>query len=222
MDTINQITSECFNALCQLRELDGATSPELIHNQLGKFIEGLRERALNQGMAQRDADDIAYAIVAFADEIAMGKPEPMRGYWMTRPLQLQLFNETLAGEGFFQRLQELRRDPRRADVVRIYYQCLLLGFQGKYSMRGGEIELLRVVDALRPEVERQIDAPDLLSPAGEPPDEPLVRSSRRNPFLWIALGVFAVAIGVFIGLRLSLNRQVADVADRIEQLNSAR
>jgi type VI secretion system protein ImpK len=103
--------------------------------------------------------------------------------------------------------------------VRVYYQCLLLGFQGQYAIRGGEIELLRLIDSLRPEVEKQMEVPDILSPNGEPPDEPLVRSSRRNPFLWIALGVFAVAIAVFIGLRVSLDRQVAEISDRVEQLN---
>jgi type VI secretion system protein ImpK len=113
----------------------------------------------------------------------------------------------------------VRRDTRRADVLRVYYQCLLLGFQGKYSMRGGEAELLRIIDSLKPEVERNVEAPDHLSPAGEPPDEPLVRASRGNHFLWIALGVFAVAIGVFIGLRVSIDHQVTTLRDRVDQLN---
>ena len=98
MDNVNQITAECFNALRQLRELDGADpSPELIHERLRGFIEAMRERAREQGMPQRDADDIAYAIVALADEIALGKAEPMRGFWMERPLQLQYFNEYARG-----------------------------------------------------------------------------------------------------------------------------
>jgi type VI protein secretion system component VasF len=78
---------------------------------------------------------------------------------------------------------------------------------------------LRIIDSLRPEVERHIEVPDHLSPAGEPPDEPLVRASRRNPFAWIALGVFAVAIAVFIGLRVSLDHQVTEIGDRVEQLS---
>ena len=220
MDNLNQITSECFNALRQLRELEGPIgSPEMIRDRLVGFVDSMRERAREQGMSQKDADDIAYAIVALADEIAMGKPEPMRGFWMGRMLQLHFFNESLAGEGFFARLQQLRREGRRPDVLRAYYQCLLFGFVGKYDMRGGELELMRMIDALRPEVERSIDTPDVLSPAGEPPDEPLVRAGGRNPFLWIALGVFAVAIAVFIGLRMNLDRQVSGLADRVEQLN---
>jgi type VI secretion system protein ImpK len=219
MDKINEITSECFIALSQLRDLDSpAISPELVHDRMKGFVEAMRGRAREQGLPGRDTEDMAYAIVALADEVAMGKPEPIRGYWMGRPLQLGFFNETLAGEGFFTRLAELRRDPRRADTLRIYYQCLLLGFQGKYSIRGGDLELMRLIDTLRPEIERHIEAPDTLSPAGDPPDEPLLRASGKNTFLWVALGVFAVAIAVFVGLRLSLSHQVADLAARVDEL----
>jgi type VI secretion system protein ImpK len=220
MDAVNQVTHECFNALTQLRELEGAVgSPDLIHNRLSGFVEKMREKAREQGMPERDATDMAYAIVALCDEIAIDKPEPMHSFWVGKQLQYKFFDDQLAGEGFFNRLQELRRDGRRTDVLRVYYQCLLMGFQGKYSMRGGEAELLKIMDSLRPEVERHIEVPDHLSPNGEAPDEPLIRASKRNPFLWIALGVFAVAIAVFIGLRVSLDRQVAAIGDRVEQLS---
>jgi type VI secretion system protein ImpK len=220
MDIVNQITSECFNALTQLRELDGPiASPEQIHQRLCGFVDSLRERAREQSMSQRDADDIAYAVVALVDEIAMIKPEPLGSFWMSRQLQLQYFNENQAGEGFFRKLAELRKDARRADVLRVYYQCLLFGFQGKYSVRGGDLELMRTIDSLRPEVEKNIEVPDNLAPAGDPPDQAMMRSSRRNPFLWVALGVFAVAIAVFIGLRVSLDRQVSDLANHVEEIS---
>ncbi len=39
-------------------------SPETIHERLSSFIEAMREKAREQGMAQRDVDDIAYAVIA--------------------------------------------------------------------------------------------------------------------------------------------------------------
>jgi type VI secretion system protein ImpK len=220
MDVVNQITAECFNALSQLRELEGpGVAPEAIHDRLSGYVEAARERARELGLAQRDADDIAYALVALIDEVAMGKPEPLRSYWMTQALQLRLFNENLAGEGFFTRLQELRRDQRRTDVLRVYYLCLLLGFQGKYAVRGGDLELMRLIDSLRPEIERQVEAPDPLAPAGLAPDTAELQRGRRNPLLWVALGVCALAIAVFIGLRVSLDKSVGDLSDRVEELN---
>ena len=160
MENISGITSECFNALTQLRELDGPiVSPEQIHARLCGFVDALRERARDQGMSQRDADDTAYAIVALADEIAMVKPEPLGTYWMSQPLQLKYFNENQAGEGFFRKIAELQKDARRFDVLRIYYQCLLFGFQGRYSMRGGDLELMRIIDGLRPEIVSHVASP---------------------------------------------------------------
>jgi type VI secretion system protein ImpK len=220
LDAVNQITAECFNALAQLREVEGGMrSPELVHRRIKDYIDAMRTRARDQGIAQRDADDMAYAIVALIDEVALSRPEPLGSYWMSQPLQLAYFNENVAGEGFFQRLDEIRRHGKRTDALRVYYQCLLLGFQGKYSIRGGDLELMRLTDAIKPEIERSMDPVDALSPAADPPDEPLVKSSQRNPFLWVALGLFAVAIAVFVGLKLTLDRRVADLADRVEELN---
>ncbi len=219
MDKINEITSECFVAVSQLRELDSpALSPELIHDRLRGFVENMRNRAREQGIAGRDADDMAYALVALIDEVAMGKPDPLRSFWMGRLLQLELFNDALAGDGFFTKLADLRRDPRRADVLRVYYQCLLLGFQGKYAIRGGDLELMRLIDSLKPEIERHVETPEILSPAGEPPDEPLLRAAGKNTFLWIALGVFALAIAVFVGLRVTLSHQIADLSAHVDEI----
>jgi type VI secretion system protein ImpK len=219
MDRVNKITADCFNAVAQLRELDfPTTAPDSIHAQFCRYLDEARERAREEGMSERDADDVVYALAALIDSVALSKPEPVHGHWVARPLQLQYFNEFEAGEGFFKRLDELRRDGRRREVLRVYYLCLLFGFQGRYSMGAGELELMKMVESLRPEVERSVESADPLSPAGDPPDEPLMRGSGRNLLMWIALGVFAAAIAVFIGLRVSLDRQVADIASRVEEL----
>jgi type VI secretion system protein ImpK len=219
MDTVDEVTSECFNALNQLREHDGpVASPDLIHQRVRGFVDGVKQRAREHGVADRDAQDMMYALVALADEIALSKPEPLRSAWMIQPLQMQYFNENLAGEGFFDRLDAIRRDRRRADVLKVYYLCLVFGFQGRYAIRGGELELMRIVESVRSDVEAGLEVPDELSPAGEAPDEPLVQRGGRNPFLWVSLGIFAIAIAVFVGLKVSLDGKAADLNDRVEEL----
>ena len=84
-----------------------------------------------------DVVDMAYAVVALADEIALHKGGSIRDFWMQRPLQLHYFNENLAGEGFFHRLNAVLSDPSRNDILRVYYVCLLMGFQvGTSRVRG--------------------------------------------------------------------------------------
>ena len=96
MDAVNQVTHECFNALTQLRELEGAVgSPDLIHGRLSGFVEKMREKARELGMPERDGTDMAYAIVALCDEIAIDKPEPMHSFWIGKQLQYKFFDERI-------------------------------------------------------------------------------------------------------------------------------
>jgi type VI protein secretion system component VasF len=94
---------------------------------------------------------------------------------------------------------------------------LLFGFQGKYAFPGGDVELMRIAESVRNQMQRNQEVPSELSPAGESPDEPLVRSASRNVLLWVSLGIFALALAVFVGLRLSFDRQVGDFTSRVEE-----
>jgi len=218
-DLVQEMTGECFGAVSRLRELDGPVpSPETVHARIRGYVDSLKQRASRHGVAERDTQDIVYAIVALVDEVAINTPEPLRSYWMNQPLQLHYFGENIAGEGFFTRLNLLLSDQRRIDVLRVYHMCLLFGFQGKYAFPGGDVELLRISDGVRNVLERNLEMPESLAPAGEPPDEPQVRRASSNLLLWVSLGVFALAIAIFVGLRLSFDQQVADVASRVEKL----
>jgi type VI secretion system protein ImpK len=218
-DLVQELTGECFAAIARLRELDGPVpSPETVHARIRGYVEALKERARTHGVPERDTNDIVYALVALTDEAAINTPEPLRSYWMNQPLQLHYFGENVAGEGFFSRLQSLLSDGRRVEVLRVYHMCLLFGFQGKYGFPGGDVELLRIADGVRNQLERHLEVPDVMAPAGEPPDEPAVRRGSSNFMLWVSLGIFALALAVFIGLRLSFDQQVSDVAARVDKL----
>jgi type VI secretion system protein ImpK len=219
MDLVSDLTSECFGAIGRLREVDEpVASPGAVHERLRSFVESFKERARRAGLAEKDTQDIAYAMVALMDEAALRAPEPLRGYWMNQPLQLHFFHENVAGEGFFARLDNLLADGRRLAPLRVYQLCLLFGFQGKYGLPGGDVELMRIAEAVRNQVERNQEVPEALSPAGEAPDEPLVRSASRNVLLWVSLGIFAVALAVFVGLRLSFDRGVGDLTARVDEI----
>lgn len=219
MDLVCDLTGECFSAIGRLRVLDEpVASPEAVQAKLRAFVDTFKERARRAALPEKDAQDIAYALVALMDEVALRAPEPLRGYWMNQPLQLHYFHENVAGEGFFARLDSLLSDGRRLAVLRVYQLCLLFGFQGKYGFPGGEVELMRVAESVRNQVQRNQEEPSALSPAGEAPDEPLVRSASRNVLLWVSLGILALALAVFVGLRVSFDHQVGDLAGRVDEI----
>jgi type VI secretion system protein ImpK len=219
MDPLADLTGECFSAIARLRALeDAVAAPEAVQAQLRTYLDTFKERARRAGVPEKDTQDCAYALVALIDEVALRAPEPLRSYWMNQPLQLHYFRENVAGEGFFARLDSLLADGRRFAVLRVYQLCLLFGFQGKYGFPGGEVELMRVAESVRNQVQRNQEEPSALSPAGEAPDEPLVRSASRNLLLWVSLGIFALALAVFVGLRVSFDHQVGDLSSRVDQI----
>lgn len=219
MDRITEITKDCFNAIAQLREAeDGSLPPPAeLHARLCACVDELLRRAAASGFGREEANDLAYAPVALADEVMMSKgSEELRAFWGTQPLQLHFFQENVAGEQFFTRLEAIRKDPRRAELLRAYYLALLFGFQGRYRMRGGDLELMGIVDGLSRDLARgRAHDTDVLSPAGEPPAESLGRGARAGPLLWIAAGAVVLALVVYVGLRVSLAAGTAAVEEKI-------
>ncbi len=222
MDRINAVTGECFNALAQLRQLDEAAlpAPEALHRKLRGFVDRMMQKAAQAGFTRDDVNDIAYAVVALADELAQSRSDALRQFWGSQQLQLQYFQENVAGEGFFTRLEALKRDPRRHEVLRVYALALLFGFQGRYRVRGGELELMNLQDELQRILarSREHDA-ETLSPQGEPPEVARAGRGGKAVVLYAAGGVVAAALLLVIVLRVWLGASASSVVERISAVS---
>lgn len=218
MRSLIEITKETFDAIIQLRKIDDQLAqPERLQSQLRGYIDAAIRAAQDEGHAKRDVQDMAYALVSLADEIAGTKPTPLGRYWVDHSLQLGYFKENVAGDEFFRRLQAIRGDKRRHEVLSIYFLCLLLGFQGHFGAGGNQSELLSLIDSVRKELHSGDDETAPLSPRGERPDE-AVRSARGiSPIILGGILVLLACVGVFIGLRVSLNNDVAKALQKLEQ-----
>jgi len=219
MDRVNEVSAECFNALIQIRSLadDGHLAPEMFHARLISFIDGVFMKGRQAGLQEHDVQDMAYALVALADELALRRPGGIRDVWMSNPLQLHYFNENVAGEGFFYRLEHMIRDPSRIEVLRVYYVCLLFGFQGKYAMRGGELELAAVTRRTQDALGGLL-RPEPLSKRHLRPKERLNRQRQGYLTIWIGLFALLFALALLIVLRVSLNDQTENQTERIDEM----
>lgn len=219
MDRITEITKDCFNAIAQTRAADDASlpPPAELHARLRQYVDELLRRAAAAGFGREEANDLAYPVVALADEVALNKgSEELRGFWIGQPLQLHFFQENVAGEQFFVRLDALRKDPRRAEILRVYHLALLFGFQGRYRVRGGELELMGLTDALTRDLSRarKVDV-DVLSPAGDRSADSLGRRGSARAILWIAGAAVVLSLLLYVGLRVSLASGTSAVEARI-------
>jgi type VI secretion system protein ImpK len=161
-------------------------------------------------------ESIKFALVAFIDETVLSPSNdfPLRKEWEHLPLQLEYFKEHLAGVKFFERLDNLLTQPEMegADVVEVYYLCLLLGFKGKYNVYLLE-EQLKSVIANAAEYLRRGDRlrANALSANWFATDQPVLSREPLLP-LWFKIGaplavamVFVTYLVLFFLLRNDLN-----------------
>ncbi len=75
-----------------------------------------------------------YVLAALADEAMLRVEWPGRDVWTSCLIEAALFQTRVAGDQFFERLDELLRlrDPARLDLALIYLFALSLGFEGRY------------------------------------------------------------------------------------------
>ncbi len=184
------------------------------------ILEGLKSadgEARRQGYAAEDIKLAIFAVVAFLDESVLNLRAPVFADWPRRPLQEELFGHHVAGEVFFQNLQQLlgKSDSHDlADLLEVYHLCLLLGFAGRYSL-AGRGDLKGFVDATAEKI-RRIRGPERpFSPY--PILTPGAIAAAKDP--WIrtlmisAAACAALALVLFVSYKLMLSSGVSSLTE---------
>jgi type VI secretion system protein ImpK len=223
MDRLNWVTQDCFNAVAQLARLgpQDHVQPELIQARMRGYLDALLKRAREAGYPEEDGRLMAYALIALCDETVLSGSNNLREQWAVQPLQLLYFGENTAGEDFFARLEQVRQNPRQLEVLRVFFLCLLLGFRGRYAVRGGEVALGDLVDGLRAQLFRALPMPEVLAPNGLRPEEGLLEVGRKLPVVWMALGVLALTAVLYLGLLVSLRGQLRSFVVWMNQVSGS-
>lgn len=222
MDRVIEITEATLNALAQIQRMepDSTPMPEVIHQQLSTYVDQGMRAASRMGFSEKDVDDMRYALVALIDETVLQKGGPLRDFWLPKLLQLRYFGENVAGQAFFHRLEQIRSDAARTDVLRVYYLCLLFGFQGQYRVRGGQLELADITERVRDALVRAKVIPTelSLSPYGPRPYESIADSHRNLLLVWLSIVAAVASVLLYMWLKLSLMDDATRLGERVMAL----
>lgn len=152
--------------------------------------------------------DAKYAFCALLDEIILSSRLSIRDDWEQSPLQLRLFGEHLAGETFFNKLEQLRQDAaRNIEQLEVFHACLILGFQGKYLLEGTE-KLNYLIAKLGQEIAAVRGPSKGFSPNWQIPFK-FNEYVRHELPLWLYYALLAVgAIALFLVLQWLLSVQL--------------
>src|SRR5258708_36405812 len=119
-------------------------------------------------------------------------------------MEQERYGQDIAGETVSQSLQKLRARSEThdlADLLEVYYLCLLLGFAGRYSI-GGRGELAAVMQTTGDKIRRIRGGGGWLSPYWMPPNEQVRAGRRRDGGARTPLGLtimfFVLMIVVFL------------------------
>lgn len=201
---------EIFTVIVRLRSgRQAVQDAEVFRAQMREALRQVDQQARLRGYSSEDVNLAIFAVVALLDETILTTRNPVFAHWVRKPMQEELFGHHVAGEIFFQNLQALlglKDSHELADLLEVYYLCLLLGFAGRYGA-GGRGELRAITQAVAEKI-RRIRGPGAdLSPAWLPPadvtpgvgDDPWVRR-----LAWGAVGAFVFAALLFVVFKLLL------------------
>lgn len=211
---------EAFYVLFMLK--NGAVPPgeEKFTDKVTALLADFDREARKLHLPGDDIDAAKYAYCAALDEIILGTKLPMRAAWERRPLQLALFGDQLAGEHFFDRLEELRsKGGVRLLSLQVFHMCLLLGFRGRHALDASD-KLNYLSARLGDEIAHIKGKSRGFAPQAERPDQ-IVHKLRSDVPLWALSAVFAlIALGAYAGLKSTLTRdtqnQLAAYADLVK------
>lgn len=198
------------NGLQQMQDV------ELFRSQTRQALRDISDTAARRGYAQEDVHEAEFAVVAFLDEMVLSSQDPSRTQWARKSMGEELFEQRSAGELFFRRLETLRanRDsPELAEVLEVYYLCLLLGYEGKYA-GGSRTELQLLMSNVRDRIERIFGgqkefSPDAALPADRPPQ--VAVDPLRGQLKVFVLSALIFALLCFVGFRWYLGSKADDI-----------
>jgi type VI secretion system protein ImpK len=212
---------EVFTAIVRLRyNRQAVSNAESFRAQMKQALRVSEQEARSRGCTAEDVKQAIFALVVFLDESALGCRNPVFSDWPRLPLSAELYGHQLGGEVFFQELQKAlnRNDSvETADLLEVYYLCLLLGFKGRYAA-GGD---LRSIMATAQEKIRRVRGPSAsLSPRGAIPAD-AIRPVQSDP--WVrrlaitALVTSLLAIALFLVFKFSLISGASELSTQAAQ-----
>jgi type VI secretion system protein ImpK len=216
--SLADLCAETFSLIFHINAGNDPGHIDSLRKEIALLLQDLEKRGKRSGHAEEDVKAARYALCALIDETILNSNWGFKDQWADRPLQLEYFGDHMAGERFFDLLQRIRKKgSRKVDLLEIFCLSLILGFQGKYKLQGGE-ELRRLISELVAEVNAHRGGePRELAPHWKIPQEAVERPPRAIPrWMWIS-GIAAVALTIifFLVFKIWLGSAASEAVSRM-------
>ncbi len=185
--------------------------------QIREAIKMASADSSSRGYSAEEIQLAKFAVVAFLDESILNLGLAIFADWPRQPLQEEYFGHHNSGEIFFQHLQTmlgLNDSQTLADVLEVYYLCMLLGFAGKYTL-GNRGELHEVLQRTAENIHRIRRTSGDISPAWMPAKGQFVPTAGKDPWVMrlaiVAAFCVFLAVGLFVVYKVTLGSSISEI-----------
>jgi len=187
---------------------------ESVRRQCMQEIRAFEDRVRQANVPSEDVLAARYALCTVIDEAVLNTPWGAQSGWAGQSLLVTFHREAQGGEKFFQILERLLTEPQRyLGLLELYYDCLAVGFEGRYRLddRGAQ----RLAD-IRRDLYQRIERvrgpfePDL-SPHWKGVEDRRNAVVRSLPLWVVVVACLAVLIVSWIWLDSRLNTRAAPI-----------
>ena len=106
-ETLTKLCTDIFLIVIRMRESEDLGKPASLRKLIIHYLDLFKKNCRSMNTPSSVTTDAIYALVAMLDETVMSVPGECRNFWVTNPVQLQLFGDNLAGEEFYRKLEKL-------------------------------------------------------------------------------------------------------------------
>ncbi|RTZ16415.1 DotU family type IV/VI secretion system protein [Vibrio aquaticus] len=205
----------------RIKQLTECDNIESIYEQTIEEIKTIEIELKELGYDHAVLMAYRYILCTFLDEAVMGSQWGASTVWAAHSMLSRFHNETWGGEKVFTILKRIESEPAQyRELLEFLYQCLVLGFEGKYRViESGQVERDKVIERLYALLyDRHGEA---LAPLTKATDH-VVRSKyalRKQLPIWsIFAGFTALWVGAFLGYSYSLHVKTSDVIEQLNQI----
>ncbi len=205
----------------RVRQLSECENIEAIYTQTIEEIKAIEIELTEQGFEHAVLMAYRYILCTFLDEAVMGTEWGSSTVWAEHSMLSRFHNETWGGEKVFTILKRLEAEPQQyKPLLEFIYQCLVLGFEGRYRViESGKLEREKVIAQLHKLInqEQEVDISHLTRAT-----EHVIRSkyklSKQIP-LWSIFAGFILLWGLtFLGYSYLLHVKTTDVIEQLKQI----
>lgn len=217
-DDLVSLAAPVLEVVLRVRAKLDTPSSAALRDKVDGLLKDLEQQGATLRYSPEQVQAVKFALAAFVDETVLDPTSPLRDEWEKLALQLKYFGDQHAGIKFFERLEELLRQPEQnAEAIEVYYLCMVFGFEGRYKIFY-EDQLREVIantaQLLREAGRLQADG---LSPHWRRDDQP---APARDPSLprWVKIGtgvLLAATLLLFFILKFALESGVADAQQQL-------